>query len=214
MKKLIVLFLLISNILPAIAQDKDKKADEILKATSSKYKAYTSVEADFSIVIESPDKKSKDTHKGTLYSKGNKYKLVMNNQEIISDGKTVWTYLKEANEVQVNDVSTKEDAVTPSNVFTMYEKGFRSKFIEEKTEAGKTFQIVELIPESNNKKFFKIRLKINKADKSISESKVFNRDGSTMYYSITRFVPNPALDESMFTFNKAKYPKAEVVDLR
>jgi len=57
-----------------------------------------------------------------LYVKGNKYKVQVKNQEVISDNKTVWTYIKDANEVQVNDYEPDENSITPSQIFTIYEK--------------------------------------------------------------------------------------------
>ncbi len=214
MKNLILFVFVLLNV-PSFSQTQtDKKADEILKVLTKKYKGFTSIQADFSYTIDNPAQKTSETHKGSIASKGNKYKLNINNQDVISDGKTVWTYLKESNEVQVNDVNIKEDAITPTNIFTMYDKGFVFKFVEEKNEDGKVFQIIDLMPEDKNKKFFKARLKINKADKSLVSSKIFNKDGSHFIYSIDKFTPNVPLNDDLFTFNKAAYPKVEVVDLR
>ncbi len=214
MKNLIVAVLLAFT-LPSFAQTQtDKKADEILKALTKKYKAFTSVQADFSLVMTHPEQKTNETHKGSILSKGAKYKLNINNQDIICDGKTVWTYLKESNEVQVNDLNTKEDAITPSNIFTMYEKGFVYKFVEEKAEVGKTYQFIDLMPVDKNKKFFKARLKIDKADKLLVSTIINNKDGSKATYSISKFTPNVVIADDQFSFNTAKYPKVEVVDLR
>ncbi len=213
MKKLIALFLLLSGISAYAQTQTDKKADEILKPLITKYKGYSTIQADFTCKIESPQK-TVDSFKGSVASKGNKYKLNISNQEVYSDGKTVWTYLKEANEVQVNDVNTKEDAITPSNIFTVYEKGFMYKFVDEKAEAGKTIQTIELVPVDKAKKFFKARLKINKTDKSLVSIKIDNKDGSHMTYIIDKLVPNTPLADGVFVFNKAAHPKVEEVDLR
>lgn len=55
----------------------------------------------------------------------------MDGQEIYCDGKTMWTYLKDANEVQISNYNPKSSDINPSEIFTVYEKGFLSKFIGE-----------------------------------------------------------------------------------
>lgn len=70
--------------------------------------------------------KVKETQQGTLYVKANanKYKVAMTNQDLISDGKVQWTYLKNDQEVQISNVDSG-DAINPAKIFTIYEKGFK-----------------------------------------------------------------------------------------
>jgi outer membrane lipoprotein-sorting protein len=138
----------------------------------------------------------------------------MSDQTVMCDGKTTWTYLKESNEVQVSENKPSADAITPTNIFTMYEKGFKSKFLSEKAVAGKAVQLIELTPDDAKKNYFKIQLTIDKKDKYVSEAKVFDKSGNIYTYSIVKFTPNAKVTEDMFTFNKAKYPGVEIVDLR
>lgn len=214
MKKLITIVLALISIHAFSQTQTDKKADDILKPLIKKYKGFTSTQAEFTYTFDNPAQKTNATQKGAIVSKGNKYKLDINDQEIISDGKIVWTYLKKSQEVQINDVNTKSDAVTPTNVFTMYEKGYVFKFIEEKNEGGKIVQTIDVMPEDKTKKFFKARLRINKADKSLLSSKIFNKDGSHITLTIDKLTPNIAVADDQFTWNKAAHPKVEEVDLR
>src|SRR5437762_3249435 len=96
-----VLLFFLFNHFPASSQttQTDKKAEDILHGVSAKYKSYKSVKATFIINVENAKDNSKDVQKGTIYLKGNKYKLEVAGQDIVSDGKTRWTYLKDANEV-------------------------------------------------------------------------------------------------------------------
>jgi outer membrane lipoprotein-sorting protein len=196
-------------------QQTDKEAQEILKGVSAKYKSYKSVKATFVVTMENAEDKSKDVQKGTIYLKGNKYKLNVAGQDVVSDGKTVWTYVKDGNEVQVNNVRPNDDAITPSNIFTIYEKGFLFKFMGEQTDKGMAYQLIELIPVDPKKKnYFKIKLTINKNDRFITAAKVFNKNGSINTITLDKFIPDGASEDSLFTFNAANYPGAEVIDLR
>src|SRR5204863_6839031 len=126
--------------------NQDKKAEDILKGVTTKYKSFKSVKATFAITMENPKDNSKDIQKGTICLKGNKYKLEVAGQDVISDGKTRWTYVKDANEIQIDNQKNDENTITPAGIFTMYEKGFLFKFTGEQTEKGMTYQLVELIP--------------------------------------------------------------------
>jgi outer membrane lipoprotein carrier protein len=197
------------------AQQTDKKAEDILHGVSAKYKSYKSVKATFVINIENPKEKTNDVQKGTIYLKGNKYRLEIAGQDIISDGKTRWTYVKDANEVQIDNVKADENAITPANIFTMYENGWLFKFNGEQTEKGTAYQAVELTPTDPKKKnIFKVKLTINKSDKFVTTAKVYNKNGSIQTVSVDKFLPDAVTDDAIFTFNATKYPGAEVIDLR
>jgi outer membrane lipoprotein-sorting protein len=215
MKKIsIVIGLLFSFVLISNAQQNDPKATQILNGVSAKYKSYSAVKADFTIKVENSQSKTSDTQNGTLYLKGNKYKVILKNQEVISDNKTVWTFIKDANEVQVNDYEPDENSITPSQIFTIYEKNFLYAFTEEKTVNGKVLQYIELTPIDKTKPYFKIRLGIDKTAKTVQNAVVFDKNGNRYTYEIKAFTPNPALDDSFFTFDTKTHPGVEVVDLR
>ncbi len=193
---------------------KDPKAQEILKGVSAKYKAMKSISASFKITTQDQKAKTTDTQTGNLIIKGDKYKLTLKGQEVIADGKTIWTFLKESNEVQINDVAENSDAISPTSIFTIYEKGFSSKYIGDKKEGTKTLQQIELVPDDAKKSYFKIQLFIDKQEKVINSAKIFNKNGTNFIYSIEQFKMNPETPESLFTFDKSKHPNVEVVDLR
>jgi outer membrane lipoprotein-sorting protein len=211
-KALVILFILNSTF---TFSQTDKKAQEILKGLSTKYKSYKSIKASFSIVIENAKDKSKQIQKGILFLKGHKYKLEIAGQEIISDGKTRWTFLKDANEVQIDNQKTDEHSITPANIFTIYETGWLSKFTGEQKERNVSYQNIELVPtDANAKNVFKVKLSINKSQKTISSAKLFDKNGSIQTISVDKFVPDGAGDDNIFVFKADSFPGAEVIDLR
>ncbi|MBA3898648.1 MAG: outer membrane lipoprotein carrier protein LolA [Bacteroidetes bacterium] len=203
------------NMANAVAQD-DAKAKAILDEVSAKTKTYASIKASFSYNLENKDANINETQEGSISIKGKKYRLEIAGQEVISDGKSVWTFLKDANEVQINTVEeAADDAITPTNIFTIYEKGFKYKFEAEKTENGKAVYIINLNPiDVKGKPYHTVKLTIEKATKQILSIKVLSKDGNHYTYTVKNFTPNAEMPESTFTFNTAKYPKVEVIDLR
>ena len=193
----------------------DPKAEELLTQVSKKYEAIKSYKASFSYQLENPQAKVNEKSAGEINVKGEKYNLKLGNQEIINNGTTVWTYLKEENEVNVSDYTPDDDEVVPTKIYSMYKQGFKYALVEEeKGEKGAVYQVVDLVPENKKKPYFKIRLWISKKDKSIAKWKIFEKNGNRYLFTISNFQPNAKLSDDLFSFDKDKYKGVEVVDLR
>ncbi len=191
----------------------DPNAKTLLDAVSQHYKAIKSIRATFKLSMEHPNMKTKQEKRGALVLKGTKYIIQLDNQDIYCDGKTVWTYSKESNEVQVNNYEHNAHEVNPSEIFTMYEKGFIYQMAE--VDAAKGLQVVELTPTDKKKAYFKIKLFVNKAEKSIQKMKIFNNNGGFITYDIVQFTANPKdVTDASFVFDAKKYPGVEVNDIR
>jgi outer membrane lipoprotein-sorting protein len=200
----------------AQTDSKDAKAKAILAQVSKKYRSYDVVKTEFTFLLDNQQAKLKETQQGTLYVKANanKYRVEMTNQDLISDGKNQWTFLKEDKEVQVADVDNSDDAINPAKIFTIYEKGFKYLYTGDTKAGNKTYQMIDLSPIDTKKSYFKIRLSIDKIAKQISNVVIFDKNGNKYTYNIRSFTPNVKVPETTFAFDAKKYPGVEVVDLR
>ena len=216
MKKILLSLLVLTGVSYTIYAQTDEKAKVILAEVSKKYRSYTTVKTDFTFTLDNKQSKVKETQQGTLYVKANanKYKVTMTDQDMISDGKSQWTYLKKDKEVQVSNVDNSSESLNPAQIFTIYEKGFKYLYTGETKAGAKTYQMIDLSPTDTNKSFFKIRLSIDKVAKRIASVLIFDKNGNRYTYTIKTFVPNVKVPETTFTFDAKKYPGVEVVDLR
>jgi chaperone LolA len=216
MKKILITLVVISALGFTVNAQTDAKAKEILAAVSKKYRSYDVVKTDFTFTLNNPQAKVKETQQGTLYVKANanKYKVAMTNQDLISDGKVQWTYLKNDKEVQISNVDNSGDAINPAKIFTIYEKGFKYLYTGESKVGAKVYQMIDLSPIDIKKSVFKIRLSIDKTSKQIANVVIFEKNGNTYTYNVKTFAPNVKVPETTFAFDAKKYPGVEVVDLR
>lgn len=188
----------------------DKKSTEILDAMSSKYQKIKSFKALFTYT---PD--GGKPLKGDVTAKGTKFRLKMAGQEIYNDGKLMATYIKETNEVNLQDFDpTATGDLDPTKIYSAYKKGFKYAFLEEKKEGTQMFDVVELTPTTKNSQVTKVQIQVNKADKSISNWKIFQKNGDKVTYKVDQFQPDVTVADNFFTFNAKQYPGVEVVDLR
>lgn len=192
----------------------DPKALEILEAMSKKYKAITSFEASLTSSLTNESEGVKEEFKGKIIVKGEKFRLSLDDQEIINNGTTVWTYLPSAKEVNIDNYDPGSDDINPIKIFDIYKKGFKYLYLADKTEAGVVLEEVDLVPEKKDAQYFKIKMMIVKKDKSIQSWTMFDKSGNRYKYTITKFTPNIKVDDASFTFDPKKHPGVEVIDLR
>ena len=213
MKKLFLSLLSVLALQVSFAQY-DAGALETLDAMSKKYKAFTSFEANILTSMTNEVEGVKEEFKGKITVKGDKFRLVMDDQEIINNGTTVWTYLPSAKEVNIDNYDPSSEDINPSKIYEIYKKGYKYLALGEKTEGGAVCEEIDLVPEKKDAQFFKIKMMIVKKDKSIQSWTMFDKSGNKYKYTISRFVPNVNVTDAFFTFDSNKYPGIEVIDLR
>lgn len=202
---------MVASIGTLIAQD--ATANRILSKVSRTYQTYKSIKAGFSITINNNQSNTKIKQNGTLYLKGKKFRINLTDQEIYCDGKTMWTYFKEENEVQITKYDPNDQEINPSEIFTIYQKGFNYKYAGESMRNGKTVQKIEMTPQNRNKPYFKVKLSIDKATNKIVSMDVLNKNGVNSTYNITSFSANLTMNDGFFKFDQRSKPGVTVIDL-
>lgn len=214
-KALLSVLVLTVSLSGAFAQS-EVKAKQILAQVSKKYNAYSIIKSGFTYKIINPQSNASQIVSGTLYTqpKANKYYIQTASQDMISDGKLQWTYLKEEKEVQLANVDNSPKAFNPARLFTIYNTGFKSVYTGDTQENGRSVHVIDLVPLDAKQSFFKVRLHIDSKSKQIASALIFDKNGSRYTYIVKSLVPNPKLPATFFSFDKAKHPGVEVVDLR
>ena len=212
MKSLLIFLLTITTSL-TIAAQKDEKAKGILDKVSAKTKTYKTLKAEFQFTISNKTEGINESQIGTIQIKGDNYFLSIKGQDVFSNGKSIYTVLKDASEIQINNIpdKTEEEYISPNKIFTLYEEGFNYKYVKE--EAG--LHLINLYPKkAEDKAYHTITLYVNSVKNEITKVKVNGKDGSITTYSVKSFTPDVVIPDSQFTFDKSKYPKFEIIDLR
>ena len=101
-------------------------ASELVKKTIDKINKHKNVEFVFDYDMSNETIAVTESASGTAYLQGDAYKLEVEGQQIISDGKTMWTYLPDSEEVMISNPSNDENIITPIKLLTTYDKDYRS----------------------------------------------------------------------------------------
>lgn len=207
-----------ANIL-ANAEDSDPQATAILDKLRKRYDDFKSMEANFTLTLEIPDE-HKEVQTGKLLQKGDMYRLDLESQSIISDGKTLWLHLKNNNEVQINDVPSEEEAeeagiLSPKDLLRIYEKGeYVYALTNQYAEKGKLIEEIEFKPLDKSSEYAKLRMAVDKKTNNVVSIIAFGKDNSRYTLTINKLVPNKTYEDGVFKFDKSKFPGVYMEDLR
>ena len=187
----------------------DDKSNEILKQLSTNTKSHTFMDVDFDFNFINTNQEINENQKGNIKINNNNFRLDLNEQIVISNDSTQWIYLKESNELQIMEFDSEDEMLSPNKLFTIYENGYKNQYIELK----KNNHIIDLFPIERNE-FKNIQLHIDKDKIQLNKIILFDKNGGSFSYTITKFITNTNFDENLFKFNTEEYPDLEIIDLR
>src|SRR5690606_35105169 len=178
MKKILLLYISVFGMVSlTFAQNADAK--KILDEVSKKYDAYKSIQSEFSFrVTQANGEEYTDQGKLFLNRSANQYMIDLETQDLISDGQSVWSVLKQDKEVQVSPADPDAQSIGPDNIFTFYRNGYQliSASKESAPSVGE-LQAVELTPDDGQSNYSKIKIRVNK-NKHIHDVAIWDKSGA------------------------------------
>jgi outer membrane lipoprotein-sorting protein len=206
------LVLILSLLTITIAAQKDPEAMKILSEFSKKAISAPSVTIEFTLVTSNAREGDIDTLSGSAIISGDKYQLMLPDNSISTDGKTVWSYLPDVNEVTITGSDPEDESFVskPSLLFTMYREGFKVRLVEQTVNEW----VIDLYPEEITTDLIRIRLKIGKELHDLKGAEYKTKDGMTINLTSDRYDLTFKPDDDFFTFNPADHKGVDVIDMR
>lgn len=146
------------------------------------------------------------------YIKLQRQKFVINMGGTITwfDGKTMWTYVKANDEVNVTTPSA--DAVAKMNPYAFL--SFYKKSYTAKMGKGTAKESEVVLTGKSGSPFKKVVVRINKSTKYPTVITMTSSKDAVTTIRCNSFLKNQKYQDSTFRFNKKNYPGVEVIDLR
>jgi len=216
MKRLFIISILTLLVAVGYSQQ-DAKAKEILEKVTKTTQALASIEAKFSFEMNNKAENIQEKSNGTIILKNKKYRLNIPQMglQVLCDGKTIWTYMIHANEVNISTLDEEtDDLMDPSRIFTIYERGFNYKYIGESIEEGVPVYNIDLTPQKATGDIRSIKLMINKQKMLIHGANMTGKDGNQYNVFIKEFKTEGVFKDSDFVFDPKQYKGVEIVDMR
>lgn len=176
---------------------------EILNKVASKFTKGQAVSIDF--LLHEGEKNAK----GNIIIKGEKFFLSVEGIKIWFDGKTMWTYV--LNNEEVNITSPTEEEIKKSSPFSflyMYNEGYDLKMGVSKGDYNEIIMTRTL----SSRAFSKIIIRINKRTYDPMFIQIENQNTIMSISDMT--ITRKKLVDSEFKFNENLYPNIDLIDLR
>ena len=211
MKQNIIITLLAIFITSGLWAQKDPAAEPFLNKFSKAALDAPSVKMSFDILINDRINNTSDIRTGEIIIKGDLYMLSLPENIIWFNGKDIWTFAPEVDEVTVTlpDPDGETFFSSPSSIFTLYKEGYKYRLIEEKESGIK----IDLYPEDLMAEFTMIRLLIGSGNELI-EAEYKRKDGIDMTIKVKNYDLSTNYDDSFFSFDKNKYKNVDIIDMR
>ena len=204
MKQRLITFILLSMVVfvKAIAAD---TADALLGRAADKLRASKSVTAQFT--LSAGGNKSA----GKIILAGERFHVSTADLTTWYDGNTQWTYVPSADEVNITTPTPEElQQVNPFAIINAFRRSYKASFAGKTattrtillSSTAKAAEITTVTVTLNTSTLYPIRIAINLSD------------GNRLAIDVAKVTPGGSMPASAFKFDRRKYPRVEVVDLR
>lgn len=181
-------------------------ATKLLDQSAAKIKGAKSISATYTLHSGGND------IKGSILLAGNKFTTTNNAMTTWYDGTTQWTYAPSTGEVNIIEPTDEELAATnPLAIIS----GLRKQYTSSVIKSSPGFRTILLKAISKNNDWSQITITLKSSTLLPTAINIKGRDGSETRISIpTLQIRNTPVSDNTFRFDRKKYPKAKVVDLR
>ncbi len=190
----------------------DDSAESILKKVEKKYDTIKDITLTFDQHVQYGVTKAEQSFSGKLImKKGNKYRIELEDQAIITDGKVVWSYTKNNNQVIINTYKEDPRSFSPDKVLVNVPHRFSVTLLSKEEIQGEQISILKLIPNDakSNVQWMKVWVGEEWTMKKIQ---MFDMSDNLMTYTVNTMKINTGVNDSEFKF--AIPAGVEVIDLR
>ena len=189
--------------------DSKAKALQVLKTVYQRYDALSSLTMDIDVTIMDGDYAYKKT--GSTIVKGDKFKLDTEDEKIVSDGQSMWVYLKSDKSLQITDATEDNQNFFcyPTKLLQKYQSSCAVELIG---QANGNYT-VQFNAYNDDCPYETIKVSINK-NYQITKISVLEAEDMGYTISINNIKKNVSLSDSTFKFNTASVDKSKTRDLR
>ena len=183
-------------------------AEKIIRVMVDQMRSHKNVEMIFNYQISPDGKTLGESEKGHAWLQGEAYKIEMTDQQTISDGKTIWSYLIDDEEVMVSNASEGTDN-TPLKLLTSLDESYVA------TLSGIDAKGIATIELANPKGQYKrVTMKVDTKKTELKSADIYLEDGNKFIIKVEEMKYDQKLDNKFFTFEEAKHPEVDVIDMR
>lgn len=183
--------------------------EALLGRLRARFEAVRTFRAEFSQRTYSPIfGDGEEVIRGTLFVRGESYRLESGTRTLVNDSKTLWVYDAAEQQVLVSDYVEDEYTFSITGFLYRFDERWRFDTVERVDEGW----LLHLLPRDSGDFFRSVAVTMRASDSMVIRVRVVDANEVTMVFTLDDLVENPPLDDSVFRFDAPD--GVEVVDLR
>ncbi|MEZ4827665.1 MAG: outer membrane lipoprotein carrier protein LolA [Bacteroidia bacterium] len=184
----------------------------ILNESKAMLESLTDFSAGFKYSISNPNMRPVAKTGSIKYKKG-KYVISLEDQKIFCNGKTLWIYLPEDNEVNIMSY-TEDEGVNVESIFKIYESSTRSRYEGETDIHGVACHKIFMAIQSDELDYNQAYVWINKKTKFLEKVVLIDRKQTQTVYEFLDIRTNVGFGDADFEFDAKQYKGVKTYDER
>lgn len=188
-------------------------AEDLLAKLQKKYESIRDASLTFTQHAVFGVTKAEQTFDGRLLmKKGKKYRIEMEQQTIVTDGISVWTYSVPNKQVRIDKFRDDPKAFLPDRVMVNIPENYAASLLDPETVQHRELAVLKLVPRVPKTNIRWMKLWVDEEEMLMRKVQVMDRSENLMTYTLNDIKVNTNLSDSQFQFTPP--PNTEVIDLR
>jgi chaperone LolA len=187
-------------------------AASLLKQMEKKYDGIKDAVVKFTQHVSYGVTKAEQSFSGKLrMKKGNKYRVELEDQVIVTDGTSVWSFTKSTQQVVIDKYKEDPRSFSPDKVLVNVPQRYNATMLGKEKVQGKETTVLKLIPidPKSNLQWMKIWVD---DDRMMKQIQILDISDNVTTYSIEAITVNAGIADGEFKFTAPN--DVEVIDLR
>lgn len=187
-------------------------SQSVLSESKAMLESLGDFSAGFKYSISNPNMRPVAKTGNIKYKKG-KYVIALDDQKIFCNGKTLWIYLPEVNEVSIMSY-TEDEGVNVESIFKIYESSTKSRYEGEVEVHGVACHKIFMAIQSDELDYNQAYVWINKKTKFLEKVVLVDRRQTQTIYEFLDIKTNVGFGDTEFEFDAKQYRGVTTYDER
>jgi len=184
---------------------------EVLKDVRRTYDAIRDAEIRFTERTRFPQSSLEQHSAGTLYlKKEHKYRIETEDQTVVTDGTTVWSYSSASHQVLIDRYKGADNPFAPERILSGGGADYTATALGREKVGGADCTVLKLVPRGESSLVRTLHIWVDKG--LVRKAVITDVNGKETTYTVLDIRLNPGLSDSRFVLEIP--PGAEVVDMR
>ena len=197
-------------------QAQDDRVHPYLQAVSEQFKMEEGYLIDMDYIREDIMQETSAEGEGTIWMKGLKYKIVVDEYIVYFDGEKLYSQNTDAGEVYVSTPDPDEPGylqAVPIKVIKSYQQDFKYQFMGERPFRGKQRIEIQLYPKALTGPYSMLKMFIHPQTLKLEAFVLKHKEGINYTMILSSVQGNQTLGDETFRFDQEAWPNTEVIEL-